>query len=118
MFYSDRRRLSLFKYRTNTVIVMNNQLYVVWFTYSKNEPILCSGFDMRSSCILCSAPSIPEVMDCIERNYPGSLVSVIPHISAVHLTGFVDDEPSMIARAKKHAMLCPKSVVIVSIFAE
>lgn len=57
-------------------------------------------------------------MDCIERNYPGSLTSVIPHISAVHLTGFVDGEPSIMARAKKHAMLCPKSVVIVSIFAE
>ena len=97
---------------------MNNQLYVVWFTYSKSEPIMCSNFDMRSSCIFCCAPSIPAVMDCIERNHPGSLTSVIPHISAVHLTGFVDDEPSIVARAKKHAMLCPKSVVIVSIFAE
>lgn len=97
---------------------MNNQLYVVWFTYSKDDPIMCSNFDMRSSCILCCAPSIPSVMDCIERNYPGSLTSIIPHISAVHLTGFVDDEPPIIARAKKHAMLCPGSVVIASIFAE
>lgn len=97
---------------------MNNQLYVVWFSYSGTDPIMCSGFNLRTSCIVCYAPSILSVMACIERNHPGSVTSVIPHISAVHLTGFVDDEPPAVARAKKHAMLCPRSVVILSVFAE